>query len=183
MWRATLLDAFYSSCISNSSSIITEGEPVGPLAVEEYFFLLPAYSGRHIGLPLHCSCVILCRRGAPACAPIVCVFFSFCSFVFKLLLYHNRGRTRGTACSGGVFLPLACVFGQTHRSAPTLRVVAVFPVGAHRRVRPFACVSLFFCLQAFPLRCACLLTAIIKKGRPWGLPINKKNRVWGATPR
>ena len=34
--------------VPHHPSIITEGEPVGPLAVEEYFFLLLAFLGRHM---------------------------------------------------------------------------------------------------------------------------------------
>ena len=45
------------SRLRRTPSIITEGEPVGLLAVEEYFFLLLVYPGRHIGLPLHCAFV------------------------------------------------------------------------------------------------------------------------------
>ena len=59
----------------------------GPLAVEEYFFLLPAFSGRHIGLPLHCGWLLFAvgahRRAHLFSCFCLSVLLSFCSFVFK----------------------------------------------------------------------------------------------------
>jgi len=113
----------------------------GPLAVEEYFFFLLAFSGRHIGLPLHCGWLLF-AVGAHRRAPFVCVF---CLLNSSSALEEGdrlRWRSISSSClrirADTLLCPYIAVVVVCRRGAPACAPICL---------RFF--VFLFFCLQAF----------------------------------
>ena len=97
--------------------------------------------------------VVIFRRGAPALCALCLRFLSFCSSVLKLLLCIRGGVP--LAVEEYFFLLLA--YSGRHIGLPLHCGWLLFALGAHRCVRPFACVSLFLCPSVLLFFCPSVL--------------------------